>query len=233
MKRIKDLAAGISLSIAALFLVLIMHIVTAHAEFLFKFGSYGSGDGQFLEPHGPALDSSGNIYVADNHNNRIQVFDSSGNFLRKFGSFGGGDGQFWGPWGIALDSSGNIYVADTDDERFQVFDEIVLPPTVTSTSPVNNATDVAANTVITATFSEPMTVSTITTSTFIVSDGSGDISGTVFYSGTTATFTPSSNLSYSAMYTAKITSEVKDTADTAMASDYTWSFMTSMEPPTL
>jgi hypothetical protein len=41
---------------------------------ILKFGSRGSGDGQFLFPEGVTVDSHGNIIVADTENNRIQVF---------------------------------------------------------------------------------------------------------------------------------------------------------------
>jgi len=61
--------------------------------FAFKFGSFGTGNGQFQVPQGVAVDSAGNIYVADTRNSRIQVFDSSGNFLFKFGGFGSWDGD--------------------------------------------------------------------------------------------------------------------------------------------
>ena len=67
------------------------------------------------------MDSSGNVYVADTDNNRIQKFSSSGVFLAKWGSSGSGDGQFNNPWGIAVDSSGNVYVADTGNNRIQKF----------------------------------------------------------------------------------------------------------------
>ena len=100
----------------------------------------------------------------------------------------------------------------------------VAPPTVSSTNPANGAVGVAINRTITATFSEAMQSSTINTNTFNVSDGSGNIGGTVSYSGTTATFTPSGNLSHFTTYTATITTGVKDLAGNAMASDYTWSF---------
>ena len=70
---------------------------TAHAQnenysFVTKWGSSGSGDGQFGGPHGVAVDSSRNVYVGEELNNRIQKFDSNGNFLAKWGSFGTGDG---------------------------------------------------------------------------------------------------------------------------------------------
>ncbi len=51
--------------------------------FLSKFGSYGSGDGQFSYPYGIAIDSAGNIYVADTNNNRIQKFNSAGRFSQN------------------------------------------------------------------------------------------------------------------------------------------------------
>ena len=102
------------------------------------------------------------------------------------------------------------------------------PPIVISTIPVNGATGVATNSTINVTFSEAMQSSTINANTFTVSDGSGKISGTVSYSGTTATFTPSGNLSDSTTYTAKITTGVRDLAGNALTSDYTWSFTTGI-----
>ncbi len=71
-----------------------------------KWGSSGSGDGQFGTPHGVAVDSSDNVYVAETLNHRIQKFDSSGSFITKWDSSGLGDGQFGGPTGVAVDSSG-------------------------------------------------------------------------------------------------------------------------------
>ncbi len=82
----------------------------------------GTGNGQFSSPAGIAVDSSGNIYVSDTGNNRIQIFNSSGTYVSQFGSSGTGNGQFSGPRGIAVDSSGNIYVADTGNHRIQKFD---------------------------------------------------------------------------------------------------------------
>ena len=60
--------------------------------------------------------------MADVNNNRVQVFNSSGDFQSAFGSAGSGNGEFDGPLGIAVGSGGNIYVADTLNNRVQVFD---------------------------------------------------------------------------------------------------------------
>ncbi|WP_081853913.1 6-bladed beta-propeller [Candidatus Magnetobacterium casense] len=68
-----------------------------------------------------ATDSSGNIYVVDAGNSRIQKFSSSGQFLTKWGSKGSDDGQFKSPDGIAIDSSGNLYVVDAGNSRVQKF----------------------------------------------------------------------------------------------------------------
>jgi|GEM_PF-1772058 len=90
-------------------------------EFTAKWGSFGSGDGQFYNPEAIAVDSSGNVYVADGAG-RIQKFSASGVFITKWGSPGHGDGQFsGGVWGIAVDSSGNVYVSDIDNNRIQKF----------------------------------------------------------------------------------------------------------------
>jgi DNA-binding beta-propeller fold protein YncE len=75
----------------------------------------------FNNPSGVAVDSFGNVYVADLGNNRIQKFDSSGTFLGEWGGYGSGDGQFSYPQGVAVDSSGNVYVADTNNHRIQKF----------------------------------------------------------------------------------------------------------------
>ncbi len=96
--------------------------VKAQATFLFKFGTQGSGDGQFYYPADVAIDGSDDIIVADYSNHRIQVFDSSGNFLFKFGTQGSGDGQFYWPYGVAVNSSGDIIVADAKNDRIQILD---------------------------------------------------------------------------------------------------------------
>ena len=72
-------------------------------------------------PSGIAVDTSGNVYVADTDNNRIQKFTSDGNFIKEWGRTGSGPGEFSHPSGIAVMNSGNVYVADTGNNRIQKF----------------------------------------------------------------------------------------------------------------
>ena len=94
------------------------------------------------------------------------------------------------------------------------------PPTVSSVSPVHSATGVLWSAAISTTFNEPMLSSSITPATFTV----GGATGTVNYSGTTATFTPSSELTAGTTYIVTITTGVKDAAGNQMSGNYTWTF---------
>jgi hypothetical protein len=89
--------------------------------FVTKWGSPGTGDGQFNRPIGVATDAAGNVYVADWRNSRIQKFTGAGTFITKWGSPGSGNGEFRSPSGVAIDGSGDIYVADWGNYRIQKF----------------------------------------------------------------------------------------------------------------
>jgi DNA-binding beta-propeller fold protein YncE len=78
-----------------------------------------------------ALDSNGNIYIADEGNNKIRKIDSSGNIstIAGTGSVGSsGDGglatlaKLKSPSGVALDSNGNIYIADEGNNKIRKID---------------------------------------------------------------------------------------------------------------
>ncbi|HEX3361799.1 MAG TPA: hypothetical protein VHS74_12465 [Solirubrobacterales bacterium] len=117
-----------------------------------SFGSAGTAAGQFSEPHGAAVDqssggpTSGDIYLADSLNNRVDAFGPEGEFKLAFGwgvadgaealqtcttaCFAGlpgeGAGQFNRPEGLAVDNSGgpsqgDLYVADTRNLRVEKF----------------------------------------------------------------------------------------------------------------
>ncbi len=92
-----------------------------------------SGDGgqataaELYCPIGVALDASGNIYIADECNDRIRKVNTSGiiTTIAGGGSTGLGDGglainaELYYPYGVALDGLGNVYIADLDNERIR------------------------------------------------------------------------------------------------------------------
>ncbi|MEH2163827.1 MAG: scytonemin biosynthesis PEP-CTERM protein ScyF [Nostoc sp.] len=87
-------------------------------------GTTGTAPGQFQGVAGVRISPvSGNIFVADQYNNRVQVLDPNGNPLLAFGSAGSGLGQFLQPIGIEVDDQENVYVADSINSRVQVFDK--------------------------------------------------------------------------------------------------------------
>lgn len=112
-----------------------------------------------------------------------------------------------------------------------------LAPMVSSTNPAKDATGVSLNSAVTATFSEAMTPSTLSTTTFILNQGATAVAGVVTFSGVTAIFKPESDLDADTVYTATITTGAKDLAGNAVASDYVWSFTTGTStdttPPTV
>jgi len=98
---------------------------------------------------------------------------------------------------------------------------------VSSTNPLNGATGVA---IITASFSEAMNASTITTATFAVSGpGVTPVVGTVAYNASSgvARFTPTNALALGTAYTATITTGARDVAGNALASNHVWGFSTA------
>lgn len=75
-------------------------------------GVRSSEPGEFNGPNDLEIDRAGNLYVCDQLNARIQVFDPAGAFVRTFGVRGDQIHNFEGPMGIALDTFGNLWIAD-------------------------------------------------------------------------------------------------------------------------
>ena len=76
-----------------------------------QWGEFGDKPGQLKYPTMITADKNSNIYVVDQHNQRIQKFDQNGNFITMWGTPGNGQGEFNYPYGIAIDSRGNVYVS--------------------------------------------------------------------------------------------------------------------------
>ena len=103
-------------------------VVTTLAAGSVGTSSEGSADGRgsaarFSYPGGVAVDTNGNIYVADIVNSTIREVTPAGvvtTLAGLAGAYGTNDGtgsaaRFNGPWGVAVNSAGNVYVADTDN----------------------------------------------------------------------------------------------------------------------
>lgn len=99
-------------------------------------------------------------------------------------------------------------------------------PTISDTSPLNNATNVARNNAITISFSTEMDPATINSSTILVQQGTANIPGTLTYSGTTATFTPTNSLLALTTYTVTVTTGAKTLAGKPFASNSISTFTT-------
>src|SRR5262245_12973695 len=110
---------------AACALTLALGATTAHALFLplSSFGSAGSGAGQFQAPVGVAINqSTGDVYVADSGNARVQKFDATGTFLGALGAR-----QLSNPTSVGVDSSGgpsagDVYLGDAGPNVVRKFD---------------------------------------------------------------------------------------------------------------
>jgi len=97
-------------------------VCTLDEDYLAEFGNgYGDGDGQFRLPVAMAFDSQDRLYVTDEYNQRVTVFDTDGHFLSKWGVFGHDAGQFDGPAGIAINADDQVYVADQHHHRIQKY----------------------------------------------------------------------------------------------------------------
>ena len=105
--------------------------------------SFAFSQAQIARPTGVAVDSLGNLYIADTWDNRIRKIDPTGTITTVAGARGGfgGDGgpavqaQLTRPTGVAVDGAGNLYITDTWNNRIRKVDSTGTITTVAGTGP--------------------------------------------------------------------------------------------------
>ena len=82
-------------------------------KYIKAWGRYGNKQGEFNIPHGISINHDNTIYVADRQNNRVQVFDTSGNFLKELKN----DEQVEQLPSMAIDNKGQLFAIDYDPSK--------------------------------------------------------------------------------------------------------------------
>ena len=94
---------------------------TSSGELIKCIGGRGSKEAEFDDPRGVTIHSN-QVYVCDEDNHRIQVFDLDLNYIHSVGSCGRGRGELDCPLDVAFDTVGNMYVVELGNDRVQVMD---------------------------------------------------------------------------------------------------------------
>lgn len=97
-------------------------VFNADGEFLYSFGSWGSGAGEVSRPSALCVDGERRrLYVADACNHRIAVYSLEGELIEYMGTVGGRKGQLRYPYDLALMPNGNLIVCEFGNNRLQLF----------------------------------------------------------------------------------------------------------------
>ena len=90
----------------------VIKLFSLQGDYLSKFGSPGTNDGQFKFPQGVCFSTKGLLYIVDRDNHRIQVFNVKNEFTFKFGSNGSKPAQLTCPSDIALNRCDQVFISD-------------------------------------------------------------------------------------------------------------------------
>jgi sugar lactone lactonase YvrE len=155
---------------------------------------------QFNFPSGVAVDTAGNVYVADSNNQKIRKISLTGNVTTLAGGNSGfsdstdGTGataMFFGPIGVSVDSSGNVYVADMNNQKIR---KISPAGNVTTLAGGNQGfNDSTDGTGATAQFSSPQGVAVDNSGNVYVSDGGNNKIRKITSAGNVSTLAGSNN----------------------------------------
>jgi DNA-binding beta-propeller fold protein YncE len=169
------------------------------------FDSYGSADGtgaaaQFSYPYSVAVDTGGNVYVADYDNCTIRKITPSGVVTTLAGSAGtsgfadgsGSGARFDGPSGVAVDSSGNVYVADSGNNTIRKITPGGVVTTLAGRAGVIGFTDGTGSA---AAFSTPWGVAVDGPGNVYVADSDNNAIRKITPAGLVSTFTKAGSVS--------------------------------------
>jgi hypothetical protein len=108
--------------------------ITITGTFVRKWGSSGTGDGQFTTAVAVAVNpENGTVHVTDSGRDDVQIFTATGSHLATYGATGTGNGQFTAPTGVVVSDDGlSSWVADD-----QATDRVQKFTTTTTTASVN------------------------------------------------------------------------------------------------
>jgi len=87
-----------------------------NGKLLKSWGRYGTGPGEFNLPHSVVVDQSGNVYVGDRENKRIEIFDADGNYLKEWTDIGY-------PYGLFITPDQHIWMVDGGYDRIVELDQ--------------------------------------------------------------------------------------------------------------
>ena len=163
-------------------------------------GNLGSADGtgaaaQFDAPSGIAVDSQGNLYVADTANSTIRKITPMGAVTTLAGSPGvvgeadgiGAAASFDHPYGTAVDASGNVYVADTGNNGVRKITSAGVVTTLAGGSPGATSPGYSDGTGRAARFYSPMAVAVDANGNVYVADSGNSLIREISASGVVTT----------------------------------------------
>ena len=130
------------------------------------------------------------------------------------------------------DASGNN-LENAQSVSFTTVDEPdnteTTAPTISSTSPSNSETDVAKDTTVSVEFSEAVDADSLASAFSLTTQSGNSVNGSISVDGSSATFTPNSDLLAGTTYVATVSTDAKDVSGNALENAKIWSFTTFAE----
>ncbi len=173
---------------------------------------------------------------------QVSQLAASGSILTSTSPLRIGGNGIWSEWFNGLIDEVRVYnralsAAEIQGDMLRSITPDTVAPTLTAKTPTAGAAGINVGVAATATFNEPMSPASISSSSFQLRDGSSALVpvNVTYDSGTNvATLSPQSALQYGATYSLTVkggSGGVTDLAGNPLAADVTWSFSTEASPP--